>query len=352
MTAKSKRENCNQRTAIGSPTSRLRTSRKRCKSITFQCSALCLLTLALSFSATTAALALIDLSSVRQVVNDYGQTTGDKNVSNSANQYLNTVDDYLRQSQDFYRNITRKNLGGIINQLESILGQQGILSPSELPRTIDDIYGGIPTTPAQSYQKQQVVTDTANSDQLWSYIDSVLGNGKDEGQSLLTTMDQTSAISTEASIEGQQKSVNQSESTAQSAELAQTAADATEQLSQQAQTRNVSQAILQDEAAQLAQMAKSNSAIAAQLASLSNQQALSAGQMAALSTQSQVTNEHLTQLRAGQAIGNIQMHDVFNAQRHANNMAMMEHQQNAQLSLEATNAIYIPGFFSEQTADN
>jgi hypothetical protein len=83
--------------------------------------ALCLLTLALSFSATTAALALIDLGSVRQLFNVYGQTTADTN--SSANQYLTTVDDYLRQSQDFYRNITRKNLG-IINQLESILGQQ------------------------------------------------------------------------------------------------------------------------------------------------------------------------------------------------------------------------------------
>jgi hypothetical protein len=65
--------------------------------------------LSFKLSATTAALALIDLGSVRQLFNVYGQTTADTN--SSANQYLTTVDDYLRQSQDFYRNITRKNLG-------------------------------------------------------------------------------------------------------------------------------------------------------------------------------------------------------------------------------------------------
>jgi hypothetical protein len=180
---------------------------------------------------------------------------------------------------------------GIINQLESILGQQGILSPSQLPRTIDDIFGGIPTTPTQSYQKQQVITD-ANSDQLWIYIDSVLGNGQDEGQSQLTAMNQTNLASTEASIKGQQESVNQSESATQSANVAQTAADETVRLSNEAQTHNVSK-IFSDEAQQQAEIAKSNSAIANQLATLSNQQALSAGQMSALSSQSQVTNEHL-----------------------------------------------------------
>lgn len=70
--------------------------------------------------------------------------------------------------------------------------------------------------------------------------------------------------------------------------------------------------------------------------------------MSALATQSQVANQHLTQLQVGQSIGNVQLHDIFNAQRHANQMEVMERQKNAQIVVGSTDAIYIPGLFSEQ----
>lgn len=317
----------------------------------FRNSAICALVFALSFSTTGAALALLDLSPVKKAVNVYGRITGDKDVKN-AGKTLDSVDGYLREAQDLYRNISRKNLPGTVNQIESILGELGIISPSSYPRTLDEILrkvvlDGTLDTPEQIYSQQQIVIDTANSDPFWIYTDSTLGDGEGEGQTRLKAMNQTSVASLEATIEGEQRSTKASEQAYQNAELALGSAATSDELSAKAQGRKVSQDILKDVAAQQAELARSNSAVAGQLAALSDQQATSSGQLAQLATQSQVSNEHLSEMRVGQTISNIQLHDLFNAQRHANQMTVMEEQKNAQLSLGSTDAIYIPGLFSK-----
>ncbi len=197
---------------------------------------------------------------------------------------------------------------------------------------------------------QQIIIDTANSDQFWIYTDSMLGSGENEGQSRLQAMNKASLESVQATLEGEQRSTSQSETANKNAQVAQGASEQSDQLSTQAQGRKVSQDILKDVAAQQALLARSNSAVSSQLAAISDQQAISSGQLAQLATQSQVSNQHLSQLQVGQSIGNIQLHDIFNAQRHANQMTVMEGQKNAQLSLGSTDAIYIPGLFSQQAA--
>ena len=321
----------------------------------YQRSALCLSVFVLSFSATGAALAFIDLGSTQQVVDIYGRVTGDKEAK-SVSQSLDTVDDYLQEAQDLYRNISRKNLPGTISQIESVLGELGIISPSSYPRTLDDILkgkivvDGTAATPEQIYAQQQIIIDTANSDQFWIYTDSMLGSGENEGQSRLQAMSKADLESVQATFEGEKRSTTQSGKAAQNAEVAQSASTSSDQLSSQAQGRTVSQDILKDVAAQQAELARSSSAVAGQLAAISDQQAISSGQIAQLATQAQVSNQHLSQLQVGQSIGNIQLHDIFNAQRHANQMTVMEGQKNAQLSLGSTDAIYIPGLFSQQAA--
>lgn len=317
--------------------------------------ALCLSVLVLSFSATSAALAFVDLGTTGQIVDIYGRVTGDKDAK-SVSGSLDTVDDYLREAQDFYRNISQNNVTGTIEQIESILGELGIISPSSYPRTLDDILkgkivlDGTAATPEQIYTQQQIIIDTANSDQFWIYTDSMLGSGENEGQSRLQAMNKASVESVQATFEGEKRSTAQSGKAAQNAEVAQSASTSSEQLSKKAQGRKVSQDILKDVAAQQALLARSNSAVSSQLAAISDQQSISSGQLAQLATQSQVSNQHLSQLQVGQSMGNIQLHDIFNAQRHANQMTVMEGQKNAQLSLGSTDAIYIPGLFAGQAA--
>lgn len=318
----------------------------------YQRYALWLSGLVLSFSATGTALAFVDLGTTGQIVDIYGRVTGDKEAK-SVSESLDTVDDYLREAQDFYRNISQNNVSGTIEQIESILGELGIISPRSYPQTLDDILkgkialDGTPATPEQIYAQQQIIIDTANSEQLWIYTDSTLGDGENEGQSRLQAMNKTTLASMEATIEGEKRSTTQSEKANQNAEVAQAAADESEQLSIQAQGRKVSQDILKDVASQQAELARSNSAVALQLATISDQQAISSGQLVQLATQSQVSNQHLSDLQVGQSIGNIQLHDIFNAQRHANHMTVMAEQKKAQLSVGSTDAIYIPGLFSK-----
>lgn len=317
-----------------------------------QTAALGMFVFALSFSATGAALAFIDISPVQKAVNVYGRITGDKDVK-SVGESLDSVDGYLREAQDLYRNISRKNLPGTVSQIESILGELGIISPRSYPRTLDDILkgkivlDGTPATPEQIYAQQQISIDTANSDQLWIYTDSVLGDGENEGQSRIQAMNQASIASVQATLKGEQRSTSQSETAQENAQVAQGASEQSDQLSTQAQGRKVSQDILKDVAAQQALLARSNSAVSSQLAAISDQQAISSGQLVQLATQSQVSNQHLSQLQVGQSIGNIQLHDIFNAQRHANQMTVMSERKKAQLSVGSTDAIYIPGLFSK-----
>ncbi len=352
MTTKSPQSKLKKQVAPNFTT--LKSQRHRQKSQLWQRSALCLSVFVLSFSATGAALAFIDISPVQKAVGVFGRVTGDKDVQ-SVGESLDSVDEYLREAQDLYRNISRKNLPGTITQIESILGELGIISPRNYPQTLDEILQGIvldgtPATPEQIYSQQQIIIDTANSDQFWVYTDSTLGKGENEGQSRLQAMNETSLNSVQATLEGEQRSTSQSATAQQNAQLAQGASDQSEQLSIQAQGRKVSQDILKDVAAQQAELARSNSAVSSQLAAISDQQATSSGQLAQLATQSQVSNQHLSQLQVGQSVGNIQLHDIFNAQRHANQMTVMEGQKNAQLSLGSTDAIYIPGLFSGQAA--
>ena len=318
-----------------------------------QHSGLCLSFLALSFTTTSVALAFVDLGQGRRVTDIYGRATDNGDTQN-IDTSLNTIDDYLRQSQEFYRNITRKNLPGVLNQLESILGQLGIPNPRKYPQTIESILNNAgvgsstSTTPSEIYVNQQTITDSANSGSFWIYTDSVLGNGEEEGQSRLEGMEQTSSNSALSSLQGQQKSISQSEQAVKSAQIASVAATKVERLSQLAQQRKVSQDVFKDVAAQQAELALSNSAIANTLAAVSGQSAIASAQTAAMAAQSQITNQHLTQLQVGQTMGNVQLHDIFNAQRHAIQLSAIESQKNAQLSVGSTDAIYIPGLFSQQ----
>jgi len=276
-------------------------------------------------------------------------------------QTRNEMEDYLRQAQQLKRNIANKNISGILGQLESVLGQLGILSPRDYPAKIggvvnqpDTVSGAVsagwPTTPEGIYQQQQMVTDTANSDQFWVHTDSVLGKNKEEGQELLQAMKQSSFASSQATAKGYESSASSSEQAFKNAGLAQGASQTAQQLSQQAQRRTATQDVLKDLASQQSEALKSNAAMSSQLATLSNQSAIAAAQTAALSAQSQVSNEHLSELRVGQSMGNLQLHDIYNAQRQANHMQVVEGQKDAQLSVGSTNAIYIPGLFSAQSS--
>lgn len=358
MATKLKQPKPNQQAnAISKKSSRSAPKKSAKRQRHLQRSALCLTVLGLSFSLTSVTLAFVDLGPSQRVIDMIGRTTGDPELQN-INQSISTVDDYLQQSQEFYRNITRKNLSGILRQLESILGELGIPNPRQYPQTIEDILNGAgmtdgdATTPGEIYIEQQTITDTANSDQFWIYTDAVLGNGELEGQSRLQSMNRTSVANTETSVVGQQQSAEQSGQAIQSAELASTAATNSQQLSLQAQQRNITQDIMKDVAAQQSELAKSNAAVANQLATLSRQSAIAAAQTSLLASQSQINNEHLTELRIGQTIGNVQLHDIFNAQRHANQMTVMESQKNAQLSIGSTDAIYIPGLFAVPATAN
>lgn len=352
MTTTSKKSDSSQQVAFNSTIPNTNKSKKHHKkSKIYQRSALCLLVFGLSFSATGAALAFIDISPVQKAVGVFGRITGDKDVKN-AGKTLDSVDGYLREAQDLYRNISRKNLPGTVNQIESILGELGIISPRSYPRTLDEILrkvvlDGDLSTPEQIYSQQQIVIDTANSEPFWIYTDSTLGDGEGEGQTRLKAMNQTTVASLEATLEGEQRSTTQSEQAYQNAELALGSSATSDELSAKAQGRKVSQDILKDVAAQQAELARSNSAVASQLAAISDQQSISSGQLAQLATQSQVSNQHLSELQVGQSIGNIQLHDIFNTQRHANQMSEMEQRKKAQISLGATDAIYIPGLFNK-----
>lgn len=321
-------------------------------------SAICLLAVVLGLSTTTVTLAAFvnDQSPIQQIFDLVHGTGGNTDVDGIDPSLEESVDDYLRQAEALRRAIASKNISGIFSQIESILGQLGILSPRDYPGEIGEVLeqpgastpgtipGGTPDTPERIYEQRQIVIDTSNSDQVWAHTDSVLGKGEGEGQTRLDTQRQISVTSLEAANKSYESSANQSEQAFKNAELAQGAADSVNQLGQQAQQRTASQDVLKDLASQQAGVATTSSAIARQLATLSGQSAIAAGQMSALSAQSQVANEHLTELQVGQTIGNVQLHDIFNAQRHANHLEVMERQKNAQLALGSTDAIYIPGF--------
>lgn len=321
-------------------------------------SAIGLVAIVLGLSTTTATLAAFvnDQNPVQQIFDLVHGTGGNTDVDSVDPSLEDSVDDYLRQAEALRRAIANKNISGIFSQVESILGQLGILSPRDYPGEIGEVIdqpggsapgpipGGTPETPERIYEQQQMVTDTANSDQVWIHSDSVLGKGQGEGQTRLDKMKQISLASSEAANRSYESSASQSEQAFKNAELAQGAADSVDQLGQQAQQRTASQDVLKDLASQQSGAAKTSSAIASQMATLSGQQAIAAGQMSALSAQSQVANDHLTELQVGQTIGNVQLHDIFNAQRHANHLEVMEQQKNAQLALGSTDAIYIPGF--------
>jgi len=338
----------------------------------FSRSTIALLVVGLGLSTTTVSLAAFvnDSSPVEAVFDLLGSSRGKKDANpgdqaldsiDSAERTRNTVEDALRQAQEFKRNIVHKNVSGIIGQVESVLGQLGILSPRDYPGEIGDVVNqsgavsgavsaGWPTTPAGIYHQQQLVTDTANSGQFWSHTDSVLGKHQGEGQDIMAAMNQTSITSAEAANQSYAQSSSQSEQAFKNAELAQGASQTAQQLSQQAQRRTATQDVLKDLAAQQSEALKSNAAMSSQLAALSNQSAIAAAQTAALSAQSQVSNEHLSELRVGQSMGNLQLHDIYNAQRQANHMQVVEGQKDAQLSVGSTNAIYIPGLFSAQSS--
>lgn len=322
-------------------------------------SALCLSVLVLSFSTTSASLAFIGVGPIQQILDIYGRATGDEDAE-TASETVGEVGGYLRQAEEFYRNITRKNVSGILGQLESILGQLGIISPKDYPGTIGSGSGstggafpaGEPVLPEQIYEQQQITTDTGNIQGFWAFMETVLGRDEGEGQDRIDSMKRVSLTSNQLAMKAQEKSSNVSQQAFQNAELAKFAADETEKLSKQAQGRKASQDILKDLAAQQSEIAKSNTAMANQLATLSDQQATAAAQTAALATQSQVANEHLTELRVGQAMGNLQLHDIYNAQRHANHIQVSELHKNSQLAVGASNAIYLPGLFPAQSESN
>lgn len=273
----------------------------------------------------------------------------------------NPFEDYWRQAEELYRHVSNKNISGILGQIEKILGQMGIMSPKDYPGEIGEILGqprhggsepgttpkGNPTTPAQIYEQQQILTDKANSDELWVYTDSVLGKGEWGGQTRLKQSREINAASAQAANSSYTISASRSQQAAQNAELAQIAANSMDKLSVQAQSRTATQDVVKDQAAQFSEMGKSNAAMSRQLSTLSEQQAIAANQLSALSTQSRVGNEHLTELRIGQSIGNIQLHDIFNAQRHDNHMDVIERQKTAQFAIGATDGIYIPGFLAQ-----
>jgi len=338
--------------------------------------AIALLAVALGLSTTTVTFAAFvnDRSPVQEISDLLGSARGKQDVNpvdvdqaldgiNSGAQTRNEMEDYLRQAQQLKRNIAHKNISGIIGQVESVLGQLGILSPRDYPGKIGGVVNGPdttsgvvsvgwPTTPEGIYQQQQMITDTANSDQFWVHTDSVLGKNKEEGQDILTAMKQSSFASSQATAKGYDSSASSSEQSLKNVELAQGASQTAQQLSQQAQRRTATQDVLKDMAAQHSEVVKSNAAMSNQLATLSNQSAIAAAQTAALAAQSQVSNEHLSELRIGQSMGNLQLHDIYNAQRQANHMQVVEGQKDAQLSVGSTNAIYIPGLFSAQTTPN
>lgn len=352
--------------------SKIRTKKRK----GFNRPAIALLAVGLGLSTTTATFAAFvnDRSPVQEVFDLLGNARGNRDANpvdvnqaldtiNGGDQTRNEMEDYLRQAQQLKRNIANKNISGILGQLESVLGQLGILSPRDYPGKIGgvvnqpdtasgEVPAGWPTTPEGIYQQQQMITDTANSDQFWVHTDSVLGKNKEEGQELLQAMKQSSFASSQATLKGYESSASSSEQAFKNAELAQGAAQTAQQLSQQAQRRTATQDVLKDLAAQQSEVVKSNAAMSNQLATLSNQSAIAAAQTAALSAQSQVSNEHLSELRVGQSMGNLQLHDIYNAQRQANHMQVVEGQKDAQLSVGSTNAIYIPGLFSAQTAPN
>jgi len=322
-------------------------------------SALGLAVLVLSFSTISASLAFIGVGPIQQILDIYGRATGDPDAE-TANETVGEVGGYLRQAEEFYRNISRKNVSGILGQLESILGDLGILSPKDYPGTIGGGAGagggsptgpvavGDPVLPDRIYEQQQLETDSGNTDGFWAFIEGVLGKDEGEGQERITGMKEVSLTSNQLAMKAQEKSSSVSQQAFQNAELAKFAADETEKLSKQAQGRKASQDILKDIAAQQSEVAKSNTAMANQLATLSDQQAAAAAQTAALATQSQVANEHLTELRVGQAMGNLQLHDIFNAQRHANHIQVTELHKNSQLAVGASSAIYLPGLLPAQ----
>jgi len=339
----------------------------------FSRSTIALLVVGLGLSTTTVTWAAFvnDSSPVEAVFDLLGSSRGKKDANpvdqvldsiDSAERTRNTVKDALRQAQELKRNIVHKNVSGIIGQVESVLGQLGMISPRDYPGEIGDVVNqsgadsagavsaGWPTTPAGIYHQQQLVTDTANSGQFWSHTDSVLGQNQGEGQDIMAAMNQTSLTRAEAANQSYVQSASQSEQAFKNAELAQGAAQTAQQLSQQAQRRTATQDVLKDLAAQHSEALKSNAALSSQLATLSNQSAIAAAQTAALSAQSQVSNQHLSELRVGQSMGNLQLHDIYNAQRQANHMQVVEGQKDAQLSVGSTNAIYIPGLFSAQSS--
>jgi len=353
-------------------TSRTAQKSKKRKGVNRPTIALLAVVLGLSTTTVTFAAFVNDSNPAQEISELLGNARGNRDA-NPVDQALNTIErddqsrnemeDYLRQAQQLKRNIANKNISGILGQLESVLGQLGILSPRDYPAKIGGVVNqpdtasgevspGWPTTPEGIYQQQQMITDTANSDQFWVHTDSVLGKNKEEGQELLQAMKQSSFASSQATAKGYESSASSSEQAFKNAELAQGAAQTAQQLSQQAQRRTATQDVLKDLAAQQSEALKSNAALSSQLATLSNQSAIAAAQTAALSAQSQVSNEHLSELRVGQSMGNLQLHDIYNAQRQANHMQVVEGQKDAQLSVGSTNAIYIPGLFSAQSGPN
>lgn len=325
-------------------------------------SALCLSVLILSFSTTSASLAFVGLGPIQQILDIYGQATGDKDAD-TASETVGAVGDYLRQAEEFYRNISRKNVSGILGQLESILGQLGIISPKDYPGAIGTgsgssegstggAVGGNPITPEAIYELQQLKTDSTNTEGFWSFIEGVIGRDQGEGQERLASMKEASMVSNQVAMKAHERSADASQQAFQNAELAKFASEEAEKISQQAQGRKASQDILKDLAAQQSEMTKSSAAISNQLATLSDQQSTAAAQTAALATQSQVANDHLTELRVGQAMGNVQLHDIFNAQRHANHLEVIELQKSAQVAVGASNTIYFPGLVPSQSRAN
>ena len=138
---KSKQSNSAQKVALKPKQGKiLRSPQSPNKIRIIQHSGLCLSFLVLSFTTTSVALAFVDLGQGRRVTDIYGRATDNGNIQN-IDTSLNTINDYLRQSQEFYRHITRKNLPGVLNQLESILGQLGIPNPRKYPQTIESKIG-------------------------------------------------------------------------------------------------------------------------------------------------------------------------------------------------------------------
>lgn len=196
--------------------------------------------------------------------------------------------------------------------------------------------------PEQAYTRQGH-TESMSTAQVQAYIASVLG--KDGQQSLANQINQSQSYA-ETAQSGLQHMAQLSGAAQKESQTATTAAASGQAIAQRAQGRKMSQEVLKDNTALLAEMGKIDAAQSNQLSLLSNQASIQSGQITGISGQMGIGNQLLAQLRVGQAYQTIETTNISQAIAQLNEAERDDSRRTLTAVSRSIDMYNVPGFAS------